>query len=71
MAKYDLGNDVDEYLSTMEEDDEWKKVSDSDCMAFLLNKLPENLKFINESLKAINKERVKSSYQRQPEGYAA
>ena len=51
MAKYDLGNDVDEYLSTMEEDDEWKKVSDADCMAFLLNKLPENLKLINDNLK--------------------
>ena len=35
----------------MEEDDEWKKVSDADCMAFLLTKLPENLKHINDSLK--------------------
>jgi len=51
LAKYDLGNDVEDYLSTMEEDDEWKKVSDSDCMAFLLTKLPENLKHINDSLK--------------------
>ena len=51
LAKYDLGNDVEDYLSTMEEDDEWKKVSDSDCMAFLLTKLPENFKHINDSLK--------------------
>ena len=40
-----------EYLSTMEEDEEWKRVSDADCLTFLLKAIPSRLEEINASLK--------------------
>ena len=36
----------------MEEDDEWKKVSDSDCLEFLLKAIPERLEEVNSALKS-------------------
>jgi len=34
----------------MEDDSEWKRVSDSENVHFLLSKLPENLDFVHEQL---------------------
>lgn len=34
----------------MEDDAEWKRVSDTENVQFLLSKLPENLDFIHEKL---------------------
>ena len=53
MARYEeLGEHLNDYLSTMEEDDEWKKVSDSDCLEFLLKAIPERLEEVNSALKS-------------------
>lgn len=43
----ELGENLDEYLSTMEDNDEWKRVSDADCMDFLLKAIPERLEHVN------------------------
>ena len=47
-----MGEHLNDYLSTMEEDDEWKKVSDSDCLEFLLKAIPERLEEVNSALKS-------------------
>ena len=47
----ELGGDLDEYLSTMEDNEEWKRVSDADCMDFLLKSIPERLEHVNTQLK--------------------
>lgn len=52
VARYEeLGEHLTEYLSTMEEDDEWKRVSDADCLEFLLKAIPERLEEVNAALK--------------------
>ena len=45
-----LGREIEEYLETMEDDEEWKRVSDSENVQFILNKLPENIEFIHSKL---------------------
>ena len=47
----ELGENLDDYLSTMEDNEEWKRVSDADCMDFLLKQIPERLEHINTQLK--------------------
>ena len=50
--KYDLGRDLAAYLDTMETemDKLGDRISDSDCMIFLLKTLPEHFVEINENL---------------------
>jgi len=50
--KYDLGRDLTSYLETMETemDNLGDRISDSDCMTFLLKTLPEHFVEINENL---------------------
>ena len=52
LARYEeLGEHLGDYLSTMEDNDEWKNVSDADCFEFLLKVIPERLEEINTQLK--------------------
>jgi len=48
LKMFSLGKQLEEYLETLEDDAEWKRVSDSENVQFLLSKLPENLDFIHE-----------------------
>ena len=45
-----LGREIEEYLETMEDDEEWKRVSDGENVTFILKKLPENIEFIHAKL---------------------
>ena len=45
MKKYDLAKDMTSYLQKI--DDEMRRINDSDCMAFLLKKMPEHFGEIN------------------------
>lgn len=47
---FSLGKEIEEYLETMEDDAEWKRVSDSENVKFLLDHIPNNLNYINEQL---------------------
>lgn len=47
---FSLGRQIEEYLETMEDDAEWKRVSDSENVKFLLDHIPNNLNYINEKL---------------------
>lgn len=49
---FSLGRQIEEYLETMQDevDAEWKRVSDSENVKFLLEIIPNNLNYINEKL---------------------
>ena len=63
MARYEeLGNDLEEYLTTME-GEEWQQVSDADCLTYLLKAIPERLEEINGTLKTKLLENEEESYE--------
>jgi len=45
-----LGKEFEEYLTTMAQDEDWEKITDSEQVAFLLSQLPKNIEYINSTL---------------------
>ena len=40
LSMFSLGKQIEEYLENMEDDNDWKSVSDSENVLFILSQLP-------------------------------